>query len=378
MKRESQVHSHIPARKVGQIKMTAQDVRQYAALNDIGINLSDRIIQQMIDGIGMDATDNVGITPAPLSSLSTAAITNPVQFLQNWLPGFVRIMTAARKIDDLIGISTIGSWEDEQIVQGVLEPLGTAQPYSDYGNVPLSSWNMNFNYRTVIRFEQGMLVGLLEEARSARVRIASAAEKRSAAAVALDIQRNRTGFYGWNDGAGLTYGFLNDPSLPNYVTAPATGSGSSTLWSTKTFANLTGDLRVGLTALQIQSYDNIDVQSTPITIAVAMSVYQYLTTTTDFGVSVRDWLTKNYPNVRVVSAPELDAANSSANVIYFYADAIDDGGSDGGATFLQVVPSKFITLGVEKRSKAYIEDYANATAGVMTKRPYAVYRMTGV
>ena len=52
-----------------------------------------------------------------------------------------------------------GSWEDEQIVQGILESTGASQFYSDYTNVPLSSWNTNFNYRTVVRFEEGMKVG---------------------------------------------------------------------------------------------------------------------------------------------------------------------------------------------------------------------------
>jgi hypothetical protein len=375
MRRPSIVHSSIDARNVRPLNVSPEDVRNYAALAGIGINLSDRIIGQMMDGIGMD-TDDVGLSPAPLAGLTTASITTPVQFLQNWLPGFVRTLTAARKIDDLIGIMTIGAWEDAEIVQGVLEPTGTAQPYSDYGNVPLSSWNTNFVKRDVVRFEQGMLVGLLEEARAARIRIATAAEKRSAAAIALDIQRNRVGFYGYNDGSGLTYGFLNDPNLPAYQ-GVATGVGGY-LWSQKTFLEITADIRTALAGLQNQSLDLINVQETPITMAVATAVYQYLTVVSDFGISVRDWLTKNYPNLRILSAPELNGANSSANVAYFFAESVEDGGSDGGRTFIQVVPAKFQALGVEKRSKSYIEDYANATAGTMCKRPFAVYRITGI
>lgn len=376
-KRESIVHTSIDARNVRPLEMKPDDVRGYAALAGIGINLTDRIIGQMMDGIGMDATDDVGLTPAPLAGLTTMSITTPVQFLQNWLPGFVRILTAARKIDDLIGIQTVGAWEDEQVVQGVLEPAGTAQPYSDYGNVPLASWNTNFVTRTVVRFEQGMLVGLLEEARAARIRIATAAEKRAGSAIALDIQRNRVGFYGYNDGSGLTYGFLNDPNLPGYHTV-ATGTGGF-LWSQKTFLEITADIRTALAGLQIQSMDTIDVQKTPITMAVAMDVLQYLTVTATIGgYSVLTWLKDNYSNIRVVSAPELSGANANANVAFFFAENVEDGGSDGGRTFVQVVPAKFQALGVEKRSKSYVEDYANATAGVMCKRPYAVYRISGI
>lgn len=383
-KRASIVHSSIDARNCVPLNITPENVARYEDLQEIGFHFVDGrggdVIGQMMDGIGMDAGDDVGLTPAPGNlSATTASITTPVQFLQNWLPGFVRKLTAARKIDECVGIMTAGSWEDEEIVQGVLEPIGTAQPYSDYGNIPMTSWNTNFVTRGVVRFEQGMLVGLLEEARAARIRIATAAEKRATAGISLDIQRNRVGFYGYNDGSGAspTYGFLNDTNLPGYNTV-ATGVGGY-LWSQKTFLEITADIRTAMAGLQLQTQDQVDVQKTPITLVVANAVYQYLTVVAVYGnVSVRTWLQENYPNVRIVSAPELTAANGGANVAYFFADSIDDGGSDGGKTFVQVVPSKFQALGVEKRAKSYIEDYANATAGVMCKRPFAVYRITGI
>jgi hypothetical protein len=85
--------------------------------------------------------------------------------------------------------------------------------------------------------------------------------------------------------------------------------------------------------------------------------------------------------MRIVSAPELTAANGSADVFYLFADDIDssiDGSTDGGETFVQLVQSKFVTLGVEKRAKSYIEDYSNGTAGTLCKRPWAVVRYTGI
>ncbi|MGJ0509053.1 MAG: hypothetical protein ACR652_18420, partial [Methylocystis sp.] len=65
------------------------------------------------------------------------------------------------------------------------------------------------------------------------------------------------------------------------------------------------------------------------------------------------------------------------NVVYLYAEAIADQSTDGGRTFIQVVPSKFQVLGVEQKAKGYLEDYTNATAGIMCKRPYAVIRRSG-
>ena len=371
-KQLTQVHSHIFGRDVRAVEMTAEDCADFGALSQIGVNLPTGFVRDQIRSMGLDGMamdDNQGL-------ITTASISNPVQFLQSWLPGFVRVLTAARRIDEIVGITTAGKWDDEEVIQGVLEPLGEAAPYGDYTNVPLSSWNVNFERRTVIRWEKGIKVGLLEDARSARVRINNAAEKRSAAALSLDIARNRVGFYGYNGGANRTYGLLNDPSLPSYVTAANPGSG--TTWAVKTFLQITADIRGMFARLQSASQDQINVEGTATTLALATNVYQYLSVTSDFGISVRDWMRQTYPKCRIISAPELNLANGGANVAYLFADSVDDGGSDGGATFVQIVPAKFQALGTEKQAKGYVEDFSNATAGVLCKRPFAVQRLTGI
>lgn len=304
--------------------------------------------------------------------LTTASITTPVQFLQAWLPGFVNIVTAARRIDELVGVVTQGAWEDEEIVQGVLERTGTAIPYGDYTNIPQSSWNVNYERRTIVRFEEGMTVGRLEEARAAAIRANSAEAKREAAAQALEIERNRIGFNGYNAGANRTWGFLNDPDLPSYVTAP---NGS---WSTSAYLDIQQDLLTAFQTLRTQSQDLIDPERDQITLAVATNSRDYLSTTSNFGNSVFQWLTETYPRTRVVSAPELNSANGGQNVFYLYAETVSDSGSDDSRTFIQVVPQRFMTLGVDQRAKNYEEDYSNATAGIMTKRPYAIVRFTNI
>lgn len=371
-KKQSEILSHVYGRDVRALAMTAEDCAQYGALSQIGIGLSPGFIRDQIQAMGLDGMamdDTQGL-------VTSASISNPIQFLQTWLPGFVRVMTAARKIDEIVGVTTAGKWDDEEVVQGVLEPTGEAVLYGDYTNVPLGSWNANYERRTVVRFEKGFMVGLLEDARSARVRINNAAEKRSAASLALDIIRNKVGFYGFNAGNNRTYGFLNDPSLPAYVTAANPGSG--TTWAVKTFLQITADIRGMFARLQAAGKGQIDVKKAKTTLALALSVDQYLTVTSDFGKSVASWLSETYPNCRVVSAPELDSANGGANVAFLFADSVDDGGSDGGATFAQVVPAKFQALGTEKKAKGYLEDFSNATAGIFVKRPFAIQCLTGI
>lgn len=367
--------------------------RQAAKLQDHGFrnvpveSMADvKAIQEKF-GIGMDSAalydmmqsvqKGVAMDSNYVAPLSTPSITTPIQFLQTWMPGFVNVVTRARKIDTLIGISTIGSFEDEEIVQGFAERTGSARPYLDDTNVPFSSWNTNFERRSVVRFEEGMQVTKLVEMRAGRMNYSDAEAKRSAAALALEIQRNYVGFYGYNNGANRTYGFLNDPSLPAYVNVPNGAAGTST-WATKTMREIVADILAAAQTLRTQSGDLIDVKRTPITLATGTSVVDWLSQTSDFGYTPQKWLAENYPNIRIESAPELDAANGGANVFYLYAEDFGDESTDDGRVFVQMVPTKFMTVGVQQMAKGYLEDYANASAGVMVKRPWAIVRRSGV
>jgi len=366
--------SYVSGRHVRSIEN--YDTKNYQALRNIGINLQPAQIKKMMkcanDAAASFAMDSLQPT------VTTGSVGTPVQFLQNWLPGFVFVITAARKIDEFIGIMTTGAWEDEQVVQGILERTGTSVPYGDYTNVPLSSWNTNFNYRTVVRFEEGMKVGVLESARAARLRVDDSGMKRESAALALEIIRNSVGFYGFNSGDNNTYGFLNDPGLGSYTEVALNAAASSHSWSAKSFLEICKDIRTAIVALRTQSQDTIDPESVDLTLAVATDSVDWLSTTSDFGISVRDWLKQAYPRVRVVSAPQLNNAYSSDNVFYLYADTISDMSTDGGRVWIQPVPTKFQVLGVQQLAKAYEEDFSNATSGAMCKRPYAVIRFYGI
>jgi hypothetical protein len=360
----SKHHSYIDPRKVG--PMNFSKIEEYQSLAKIGIGLDEKTVRKMISS-AMDALP---------STVTTGSIPTPVQFLQTWLPGFVNIMTAARNIDLLVGIDTMGDWSDEEVVQGVMEQTGKAALYGDYNNVPLASWNANYERRTVVRFEQGLRVGKLEDARAGRANINSAQNKRDGASLSLEINRNLIGFYGYNGGNNRTYGFLNDPSLPAYVTVANPGSGTS--WAVKTYTQICADIRTAMAALRTQSQDTINPQKTPTTLAIATNSVDYLSVVSDYGNSVMDWLKETYPQCRVESAPELNLANGGANVFYLYAERVQDSSTDNGRVFSQIVPAKFMMLGVQQIAKGYEEDFSNATAGILCKRPYAVVRRSGI
>lgn len=318
-------------------------------------------------GIGMDSA---------LVGPAGGNLGTPAQFLQNWLPGIVRQVTKVRNADALMGVQTVGSWEDEEVIQTAAELTGKAELYGDVTNIPLAGYNATYERRSIIRFEQGVMMGTLEEARAAKANISMAVEKRAAAAESLDIIRNRVAFYGYNQPDTRVFGFLNDPNLPAYANVAA-GAGGLT-WALKTFLEITRDIREMVTSLVTQSGGRIRPQDTDMTLALPLGFEEYMGVTSDFGVSVADWLSKTYPRVRVETAPELTGANGGANVAYLYAERVADSGTDGGEVIAQIVPARFQALGVEKRAKGVVESYTNGLAGVMTKRPYGVVRRSGL
>lgn len=379
MAQASQIHSQLNGRNIAPIVMAAQDVAEYPELRKLGIVFTPQYLNAMVrdmrESVAMD--DLVG-------GVTTPSVITPVQFLQEWLPGFVANLTTKIPADILFGIQTVGAWEDEEIVQGILEHIGADQAYGDYTNVPLASWNVNFNVRTIVRRELGFQSTRLTEARSARIRVSDSAQKRVAVARQLEISRQLIAFYGFNGGLNLTYGALNDPSLPAYVNVPNGASGHPQ-WSTKTGAEIFNDIRNALTALQAQLQGNINVYSDEITIAVANDAYGFLAATTSgtggtyFGYTVLEQIANTYKGARVVPVPQFDAANGGASVFYIYLDKVNDGYStDDRNTWAQVVPTRLYTLGVQPQAKGLIEDYAVATAGILLKRPLAVVRYSGI
>jgi hypothetical protein len=365
------VHSFIPPRSSGlpgykNFKVTEDSIAQLEALG-VFLDYSPEVI-----GATMDAVQ---------ASVTTPSIGVPVQFLQGWLPGIIYIITQARKIDALIGRTTVGSWEDEQIVSTYLELEGTAQFYTGYSNVPLSNYNLNYLFNTVVRFEEGIFVENLEAARASRVGVNANNTKRQAAVMMLEISRNFTGFFGVNAGAGQTYGLLNTPGQPAYIPV-ANGDAGSPLWSAKTTLNIIADLQAAVSQLLTQSGANLNPYDVPTTCAVATNAWTYLTTVTTLGYSVLQWAQEAFPKMRFENAPQLNTANGGAGVFYLYADEVDnpsnDYSTDDRRVFSQLVPTVFKTNGVEQKAKGVLEDFINATAGVLCKRAYGIVRFTGI
>lgn len=351
-------------------KFKFDDYDQKVSTKDLaalGVSLDSALmpeVRKMFSSVTMDAAVPLQTTPT---------ITNPVQFFQYWAPEAVEIITAARKIDDIVGRTIAGSFEDEEVVTTILERTGSAQPYTDTANIPFASWNQNFETRSIVRFEEGFQIGYLEAMRASRMRVDTHKEKVAAVADSLAIELNNVGFYGYANGTNRTFGFLNDPNLPPYRTV-ASGTAGNTTWQSKTFEEMTADIITAVSQLVVQLQGNFDPTKDTFCLSLALSATQWLNKMNQLGtMSVYTWLKETYPNLRIESAPQLDGANGGSNVFYIHVDKIRN--TDAYKQYVQEVMR---LVGVEKKAKVVIEDYANATAGVILQQPLSTVRYSGI
>jgi hypothetical protein len=342
-------------RERGPLDVTSGDAKwNYEELDTIGFS-------------GLSAMDTALTGPATQSGLINR------EFLQHQIAGVVKTGTRVRVLDEITGVMFAGNWYDEEIVLNIETAVGKAELYGDYTNIPLADYLQDMEKRGIVRFEQGFHVGKLEDARQGAMGWSAAESKRRSATESLEQSRERVGFFGFSGGTGRVFGLLNDPNLPAYITG---GVGS---WVGKTFAQLTSDLTMMFTALEA-SAGGLVKDDTSLTLVLPSGYRPYLAVanTVGAGETVRAWMQANFPNVRVIYAPEFVGANGGANVAYLFADNVDDDSTGTSATFIQIVPVKYQVLGSENQIKGYLEDAVNATAGVIVTRPWAVARLSGI
>lgn len=363
--RQSEIINYIPASDVKAFDFT--NTTSMDMLRGLGVGCSS---EAMAD---IKAYNHQYCFDSASPMVTTPSAATPVQYLQSWIAEAVEVATAAREIDTIVGRTIAGNWSDKEVVQRILERTGRPRPYGDDTDIPLSSWNANYECRDVVRFEEGCMVGLLEQERAGRMQLCAESEKRMAAAEALAIEMNNVGFYGYNSGVNKTYGFLNDPNMPAYVTV-AQGAAKDTKWSTKTYAEICTDIRTAMNALRTKTGNLFRPEKDNAVLSVSVSCMEYLTIQNEMGTqSVYEWIKSIYPNVRIESAVQLDGANGGENIFVVHAETLNC-----KRVIEQYVQEAFRLLGVEKKAKGFLEDYSNATAGVLVRQPIGVVRYTGI
>eukprot|EP00487_Bulimina_marginata_P004220 TRINITY_DN2018_c0_g1_i3.p1 TRINITY_DN2018_c0_g1~~TRINITY_DN2018_c0_g1_i3.p1 ORF type:complete len:223 (-),score=69.90 TRINITY_DN2018_c0_g1_i3:2-670(-) len=181
----------------------------------------------------------------------------PVQFLQEFLPGIIYVLTTVRRADRIAPVVVAGEWYSAELVIKIMEHTANPLLAAENGSLNLVNYNETFETFQVVRFEIGIQTTPYADARSARTGSNPDAERRVAMVQGFEILRNEVAFYGVNEGSGKTYGILNSPSLNPYVTV-ALGTGGETTWDSKTVVEIIADIKTGSSVIAVQSGGNID------------------------------------------------------------------------------------------------------------------------
>lgn len=293
----------------------------------------------------------------------------PVELTAYLDPKVVDILTAPRRARELASEVKKGDWTTSYTKWRMAEFVGSTQPYSDFAQGVTSDVNNEYAIREQYLFQTTIKYGDLEVAMSSVARVNLASEKQRAAANIIDIDSNRFALLGV-EGKEI-YGLLNDPNLPDAITPPNTGTGSSPLWSNKTTVQIYNDVLKLFNQLSVQSDGLIDYDS-PLVLALSPAQATYLGSATDFNVSVLDMLKKNFTHLEIKTVPELGNVNSGQTVMLFAREVSGQQTAEIGYS-IKVQAGRVIPELSSLRQK-----WVSSTYGGIVYMPFAFASMVGV
>ena len=281
-------------------------------------------------------------------------------------PRVIEVLTAKRNYRAIAPEVKNGDWTTAFTQFRALEFTGETTPYQDYDANGQANVNTNFPTRKQYRFQTTLRVGDLEQDMNADAKIDLFAEKQKSAALLLEIAFNKYAFYGVS-GVGI-YGLLNDPNL-NADETPTTGVGGNT-WALKTADEIMADFAKMFSKLYERSNGWID-DSTATKLVIAPSCLAELNKVNAFGVSVKKMLADTYPNMTIVSAPEM--ATGNGNLAMILAEEIE-----GQPVVEFGYTEKYKAHSIIRESSSMHQKISAGTYGAIVYYPFAIVTMLGV
>ena len=281
-------------------------------------------------------------------------------------PRVIEVLTAKRNYRAIAPEVKNGDWTTAFTQFRSLEFTGETTPYQDYDANGQANVNTNFPTRKQYRFQTTLRVGDLEQDMNADAKIDLFAEKQKSAALLLEIAFNKYAFYGVS-GVGI-YGLLNYPNL-NADETPTTGAGGNT-WALKTADEIMADFAKMFSKLYERSNGWID-DSTATKLVIAPSCLAELNKVNAFCVSVKKMLADTYPNMTIVSAPEM--ATGNGNLAMILAEEIE-----GQPVVEFGYTEKYKAHSIIRESSSMHQKISAGTYGAIVYYPFAIVSMLGV
>jgi len=302
-------------------------------------------------------------------SLVTVSNSGIPAFLSTYIdPKLIDILVSPMKAAEVVGGEVKkGDWTTQTAMFPVIESTGEVSSYGDYSENGRAGINANFPQRQSYHYQVLTQWGEKELEIAGLARIDYANRLNIASILTLNKFQNRTYFFGV---AGLqNYGLLNDPSLSAAI-VPTTKTAGGTTWAVATAVEINNDIQKLYKQLQTQAGGLIELD-TPMTLAMSPSSEVYLTKTTDFNVNVSDILKKNFPNLKIVTAPEY--STTSGELIQLLVDEWE-----GQRTADTAFTEKLRAHPIVVQASSFKQKKSQGTWGTIIYRPAFIAQMIGV
>jgi hypothetical protein len=266
---------------------------------------SDRSLSSM----AMDAAGTLSTDPnAALPSLLTSAID----------PDVIRVVFAPLQIAKILGgEKKAGDWLEETRFFPIVEETGEVSSYDDFSNNGRTGINFNYPQFQSYLYQTFIAYGERETERAGLMRINYVGELTAAASGLLNRFGNLAYAFGL---VGLqNYGIINNPYLSAYLSPAIKAWGGTTWFNNGSPAATANEVYNDILAVveQIINQTNGAVEmDAPMTLALSPQSQLAMKFTNSFGVSVADLLSKGFPSMKVMAAPQYGQKTATNNQGY--------------------------------------------------------------
>jgi hypothetical protein len=307
--------------------------------------------------------------------LVTASNSGIPAFLSTFIdPAIIDILVAPMKAAEIVGQETKkGTWIDETAMFLTVESTGEVSSYGDYSENGQAGANFNYPQRQSYHYQVITQWGERELEKAGLARIDWANQVNKASVLTLNKFQNKSYFFGV---AGLqNFGLLNDPNLPASLT-PAPKAAGGVEWVTAqgvpnaTALEVLTDIQTMFAQQQIRNLGLVELDSA-MTLAMSPVSEVAMTITNEFKVNVEDLLKKNFPNLKIKTAPEY--ATTAGNLVQLLIDEVE-GQRTATTAFTEKLRAHPMVVAVS----SFRQKKSQGTWGTVIFRPTFIESMLGV
>lgn len=317
------------------------------------------------DAIGMQLSGGAMDAQPTLITASNAGIP---AFLTNLMdPQVIRILTAPMRSEEIYGSVKKGTWTDLTAMFPIVEPVGQVTSYGDFNNDGNADANVNWVTRQSYHLQTVTQWGERQLAMYGVAQINYASEQNIASALVINKFLNRANFFGIS--GLLLYGGLNDPNLLAPVLPIVKTAGGYT-WAVATAAEIYSDVLKLWSTLNTQLQGIMDMNAS-MTLALSTTLMPNLHKVSAFNVTALQTVKENFPNLRIVAAPEFSLpAGELMQLIINDIDGVD--------TTQTAFTEKMRAHPVIPDLSSFKQKKSAGTWGFIGRRPVAIAQMQGM